>query len=69
LMSTKERMLKDKNVSSGRDITMPTRDGELFMLTRQRRFQPRDTMEISVSIWTDHSISDQECQWRELLNV
>jgi hypothetical protein len=49
-MSTKERMLKDKNVSSGRDITMPTRDGELFMLTRQRRFQPRDTMEISVSI-------------------
>jgi hypothetical protein len=43
LMSTKERILKDKKLSSGRDTTIPTRDGQLSMLTRQRRFQPRDT--------------------------
>jgi hypothetical protein len=49
LMFTKERILKDKNVSSGTDITEPTRDGELFILTNHLRSEVKDTTISSVS--------------------
>jgi hypothetical protein len=61
-MFIKERMLKDKNVSSGADTTRSTRDGELSIKTRPKRMQLRDTTATSVSTSEDHSISDQECQ-------
>jgi hypothetical protein len=50
LMSIKERMLKDKRLSSGTDITESIRDGELSMLTNHPRFQPRDTIQDSDSM-------------------
>jgi hypothetical protein len=55
LMSTKERILKDKRLLSGRDITTPTKDGELSMLIKQRKSEPRVTMTNSDSISEDHS--------------
>jgi hypothetical protein len=68
-MSTKAKMLKAKRLLFGRDITDQTRDGLSFTLIRQRRLEPRDTIHPSDSTWTEHSTSDQECQWEELLNV
>jgi hypothetical protein len=54
------KIQKVKRLSSGADTTKPTRDGELSTLTEQRRDQPRDFPETSVSTSTDHSTSDQE---------
>jgi hypothetical protein len=42
LMSIKVRILKDKSVSSGRDIMDLTRDGELSTKTNQPRKEPLD---------------------------
>jgi len=50
-------------------LTMPTRDGRLSILTKHLRLEPRDSTRNSVSISTDHSISDPECQCKELLNA
>jgi hypothetical protein len=50
LMSIKERMLKDKRLSSGRDIMEPTRDGELSILTNQRKKDLKDSTESMDSI-------------------
>jgi hypothetical protein len=62
LMSIKERMLKDKRLSSGRSIMDSTRDGELSMLTNQPRRDPRDMTRTSDSTSTDYSTSDQDSQ-------
>jgi hypothetical protein len=48
---------------------MSIRDGELSMLTKPRRFQPRASTLTSDSTSIDHSISDQDFQWRELLKL
>jgi hypothetical protein len=48
-MSTKEKMVKDKRSSCGRDTTDGTRDGELSTLTNHLRFKARDTANNSVS--------------------
>jgi hypothetical protein len=49
LMSIKERILKDKRLSSGRDIMDGTKDGELSILTNQRRSNQRVTTQDSDS--------------------
>ena len=62
LMSQVERMLKDKQLSSGTNIMVLTRDGKSSMLTRPIRFQERDLMMTSDSTEIDHSISDPDFQ-------
>jgi hypothetical protein len=62
LMSQEERMLKDKQLSSGTNIMVLTRDGKSSMLTRPIRFQERDLMRNSDSTEIDHSISDPDFQ-------
>jgi hypothetical protein len=49
--------------------TMPTKDGRLSTLTKLIRSEPRDSTKNSVSISTDHSTSDPECQCKELLSA
>jgi hypothetical protein len=51
-MYIKEKILKDKKSSSGRDITEPTRDGELFilMVRTTRRKDLKEWTEIMDSI-------------------
>jgi hypothetical protein len=61
-MSIKERMLKDKRLLSGRDTMDSTKDGELSILTRRVRAQPRVTTENSDSTLEDHSTSDQDSE-------
>jgi hypothetical protein len=68
-MSTKERMVKDKKLSCGRNTTDGTKDGELSIKTNIPRSNQRVTTPSSDSISVDHSTSDQECQCKELLNV
>ena len=55
LMFQDQRMLKDKQLSSGRDTVEQTRDGELSILTLIRETKPRDSTRNSVSTATDHS--------------
>jgi hypothetical protein len=57
-----EKILKDKKSSSITDTTEPTRDGELSILTRRVRDEPRDLTLLGASISTDHSTSDQDSQ-------
>jgi hypothetical protein len=40
-----EKMLKDKEFGSGRDIMEPIRDGESSMLTNPRRKEPQEWTE------------------------
>jgi hypothetical protein len=61
-MSSKERMLKDKKLLSGRDTTDLTRDGRLFILTQERVDQPRDLTEALDGTSTDYSILDLDSQ-------
>jgi hypothetical protein len=49
-MFHQEEMLKAKQLLSGIDITEPTKDGELFILTNLRRSEVKDTTANSVSI-------------------
>jgi hypothetical protein len=67
LMSSKERMLKDKRSLLGKNTMDLTRDGELCMLTQQRKKEQADGIKNTDSISIDHSTSDQECQCGELL--
>jgi hypothetical protein len=64
-----EKTKKDKKLSSGRDTTMLTKDGLLPIPIKPERKSERDTTNLSVSTSTDNSISDQECQCKELLNA
>jgi hypothetical protein len=61
-MFQEEKIPKVKRLSSGEDTTSLTRDGESSMLTEQRKHQPRELIETSVSISTDFSILDQDSQ-------
>jgi hypothetical protein len=40
----------------------PIKDGRLSILIKLLRQEPRDSIRSSVSISTDHSILDQDCQ-------
>lgn len=68
-MSIKTRTLKDKRLLSGESTTAGTRDGELSILTSQRRKQAKDLTKNMDSISTDQCTSDQDFQCRELLNL
>jgi hypothetical protein len=63
-MSIKIRILKVKRLLSGKSITARIRDGELSPLPLRitRRKEVLDLIEISDSISTEPSSSDQECQ-------
>jgi len=62
LMSIKERMLKDNRLLHGKSIMAGTRDGELSMLTKLLRLDPRDMTVNGASISIDHYSSDQDFQ-------
>jgi hypothetical protein len=49
-MFTKERILKDKKLSFGRDTTESTKDGELSIKINQPSLEVKDTANNSVSI-------------------
>jgi hypothetical protein len=61
-MSIEERILKDIELSSGRDITDSTRDGESLMLTRLVKKELVDSTQPSDSTSIDSSTSDQDSQ-------
>jgi hypothetical protein len=69
LMFIKTKILKDKRLLSGRDITDGIRDGESSIWTNPERKVQRDTTPNSVSTSADHSTLDQECQCKELSNA
>jgi hypothetical protein len=60
-------MLKDKKLLFIKDIMAGTKDGELFILTKLPRKEPRDMTENMDSTSIDHSTSDQDFQCGELL--
>jgi hypothetical protein len=68
-MFSKERMLKDKKLLSGRSTMDSTRDGELSTLIRQPRREDLDSIKNTDSTSTDCSTSDQDSQCRELLKL
>jgi hypothetical protein len=68
-MSIKTRILKDNKLLSGRNIMDGTRDGELSMLTRPPRLDPRDMTVDLDSISIDHSSGDQDFHLEELLKM
>jgi hypothetical protein len=49
--------------------TKPTKNGELSILTRQRRLKLKVLMKNSVSTLTDHSTLDPDFLCRDLLNA
>jgi hypothetical protein len=68
-MFSKERMLKDKRLLSGRDIMVLTKDGELSILTKLPRKEEVDSTLNTDSTSTELSISDQDSQCGELLKM
>jgi hypothetical protein len=68
-MFSKERMLKDKRLLSGRDIMVLTKDGELSILTKLPRKEEVDSTLNTDSTSTELSISDQDSQCGELLKL
>jgi hypothetical protein len=50
-------------------LTMLTKNGRLSTLTKLTKLELRASTRNSDSISIDHSISDQECQWKELLSA
>jgi hypothetical protein len=69
LMSIRTRILRDKRLSSGEDTMAGTKDGELSMLTKQRRKEVQDGIQDMDSTSIDHSSSDQNFQCGELLKL
>jgi hypothetical protein len=69
LMFSKERMLKDKRLSSGRSTMDSTRDGELSTLTKLPRKDHLDMTVNTDSTSTELSTSDQDSQCGELLKL
>lgn len=62
LKFNKEKMRKDNQLFTLTDQSLHNKDGELFMLMRQRKSQLKELIKTLVSISTDHSTSDQDCQ-------
>jgi len=73
LKSKTKRMRKVKQSLSTQEMvirtTMPTKDGRSSMLIKLKSSELRVSTKSLVSISTDHSISDQECQCKELPNA
>ena len=69
LMSMVERMKKEDKLSFGASIMELTRDGEYFILTKLKKFNPRDLTKTSDGTLTDHSTSNPDSQCTELLNA
>jgi len=61
-MSTRIRIVKDKMLSSGEDIMVGTRDGELSILTLQRKKLLKDSTKSMDSTSIEHSTSDLDFQ-------
>jgi hypothetical protein len=61
-MLPETKMLKDKQLLSGRDTTDGTKDGELSIKTRLKRSEVKDGMLNLDSTLPDHSTSDQDFQ-------
>jgi len=55
LMSMVDKIKKEEKLSSGADIKELTKDGELSILTKQRRLQKKALTMTSDSTSTDHS--------------
>jgi hypothetical protein len=56
------KMKKVKLFWSSVEARRHNRDGTSFILTRQRKFNQRESTRTTDSISTDHSISDQDFQ-------
>jgi hypothetical protein len=69
LMCLVPRTRKDKLFKYTVTTVERTNNGMSFILTRLMDLKLRDSTKTLVSMWTDHSTSDQECQCRELLNA
>jgi hypothetical protein len=64
------KMKKVKLLELPIDLRMQRiKDGRLSILIKLLRQEPRDSIRSSVSISTDHSISDQDFHSRELLSA
>jgi len=61
-----EQIKKVKQLSSGIDMEVQIKDGELSILIKLIKNQPQDLTKSSVSSSTDHSFSDLDCQCKEL---
>ena len=68
-MSMVERMKKEDKLSCGASIMEPTRDGEFCILTKLKKFNPRDLTKSSDGTLTDHSTWYPDFHSTELLNV
>jgi hypothetical protein len=66
---TVEKMRKDKVLSLMETRRELTKSGRLSMLTKLSHSDLRVSTRNSVSISTDHSMSDQECQCKESLSA
>jgi hypothetical protein len=64
-----ERMKKDKVLLLMEIKRELIKNGRLFMSIKPNQSEPRDSTRNSVSISTDHSMSDQECQCKESLSA
>jgi hypothetical protein len=65
LMYSKVKMLRDRRSKFITDITVLTKDGRFFILTRRQRDKPRVLMKNLVSTSIDHSILDLDFQCKE----
>jgi hypothetical protein len=73
-MSADQRMKKDRRSKLQLEMVnkkeeLSTKGGRSSTLIKLQKPEPRVSTKNSVSILTDHSISDQECQCKELLNA
>jgi hypothetical protein len=69
LMSMTQRTLKDRELESRTTKMLGTNNGKLFILTRQRILEAKDSTRSLVSTSIDHSTLDLECQCRESLSA
>jgi DNA-binding transcriptional regulator YiaG len=69
LMLAETKMLKDNQSLFTRDMVVLTRDGRSSILIRLKMSKMKDMKRTSDSTSTDHSISDQDFQCKELQNA
>jgi hypothetical protein len=68
-MLTTAEMLKVPMYLLGAHTTVPTKDGRFSTLLKLRMKLNQDLTKNLALISTDHSTSDQECQWEESWNL
>jgi len=69
LMFQKEKILKQAMFKFGRDTVERTRDGQSSILTIKRMRNMRRVKKFSDGFQTNHFISDQDYQCKELLQL